>query len=70
MNEKLRWKIWNALTKLPNICPANAHSVVIYGERRDPRVDAACRRDFARNGVCWCGKLRESWPDLVEEETQ
>lgn len=56
--ERTRWKIWGWLTKLPNVCPANAHSVVIWRNRRSILVDSACRRDCERNGSCWCGKLR------------
>jgi hypothetical protein len=26
MNERTRWRIWHWLCKLPNVCPAQAHS--------------------------------------------
>jgi hypothetical protein len=55
---RLRWKLYGWLCKLPNICPARAHSVLIWRTDRDPRIDDVCRRDCENNGVCWCGKLR------------
>ena len=58
---KIRWWLWWHLCKLPNICPANAHSVLIWRMSRDPRIDASCRRDAAEcDGTCWCGKIRPS----------
>lgn len=58
MSERLRWKLWHWLCKLPNVCPANAHSVLIFRTSRDPRIDSVCRRDCELNETCWCGKLR------------
>lgn len=58
--ERLRWRLWNFLSGRPGICPAHAHSLIIWGERRSPRIDRMCRRDLGRNGSCWCGKLREA----------
>ena len=56
---RFRWWLWWHLCKLPNICPANAHSVLIWKTRRDPRIDAMCRKDAAEcDGVCYCGKIR------------
>jgi hypothetical protein len=58
--QRLRWRIWTLLTRSRRICPANAHSLIIYGERRDPRIDSMCRRDAAANGSCWCGNPEAS----------
>jgi hypothetical protein len=56
---RLRWWLWRRLVKLPNVCTANAHSRIIGRYRdRKVRVDDVCRSDLARNGACWCGKLR------------
>jgi hypothetical protein len=53
---KSRWRIWHLLTRFSSVCPANAYSLVIDGQRRNPRIDSMCR-DLA-NGSCWCGRLR------------
>lgn len=53
------WHLWRAASGLPGICPANAHSVLIWRTSLDPRIDGVCRADLARNGSCWCGKLRK-----------
>lgn len=66
-NERVRWKLWWWLTKSRHICPANAHTLLIYGDRRDPRIDDGCRRDCAANGTCWCGRLREPEPAPGEQ---
>lgn len=61
MSERLRWKLWGLVTRLPGVCPSNAHTVIVLGHpdrRRNPFVDGSCRRDCAYNGHCWCGKLR------------
>ena len=58
MDNKLGWRLWSLACKLRRICPANAHSLIIWGYKRDPRIDGACRGDLARNGSCWCGKVR------------
>lgn len=54
------WAIWGLLTRLRRVCPANAHSLLISRQRRSPFTDSACRSDAARNGACWCGRLRTS----------
>ena len=57
---RLRWWLWGKLSDRPGVCPANAHSRVIYGERdRSIKVDSMCRRDLSRTGTCYCGKLRQ-----------
>lgn len=59
MRERLRWKLWGLVTRLPNVCPANAHEVIVsrvpYG-RRSPFIDRSCRE--LANGSCYCGRLR------------
>lgn len=56
--KRLRWRLWGLLTRSRRICPANSHSLLIWGYKRDPRVDGTCRRDCAANGTCYCGNLR------------
>jgi hypothetical protein len=62
MNERLRWKLWDLVTRSRRVCPANAHSAIIWRTRplREIGVDGICRRDLAANGACWCGNLREA----------
>ena len=62
MTGRLRWKLWDLVTRLPWVCPANAHSALIWRTRplREMAVDGACRRDCAANGSCWCNKLRRT----------
>jgi hypothetical protein len=59
MGERLRWKLWGLLTRSRRVCPANAHSALIWRMRplREILVDPACRTDCAANGGCWCGNL-------------
>ncbi len=62
MAERLRWWLWSMACRLPGICPANAHTTLIItypGHGRNPLVDGICRSDCARNGSCYCGKLRQ-----------
>jgi hypothetical protein len=55
---KFRWRLWGwACDFLPRGCPANLHSLIIWGYLRNPRIDSVCRQDCALNGGCWCGKL-------------
>ena len=61
--QRLRFWIWWHLAKLPNICPADAYSVIVEKHRRDPRIGWICREDCANTGVCWCGKLRKVGAD-------
>ena len=71
MDNRLGWKLWGLLTRSRRVCPANAHSAVIWRMRplREIFVDSMCRRDCALNGACWCGNLRARtaqpapWPD-------
>lgn len=63
---RIRWWLWRLLIKRRSVCPANAHTLMIYGDRRDPRVDDVCRRDLAATGTCWCGKLRAA---SLQEQT-
>lgn len=58
---RLRWKLWGLLCRSRRVCPANAHSALIWRTRsvREIAVDDICRRDLAANGCCWCGKLRD-----------
>jgi hypothetical protein len=58
MGDRTKWRIWSWLCKVPSVCPAKAHTLVIIGERCDPRVDWMCTDNHDRSGVCWCGKLR------------
>lgn len=56
--ERIRWRVWSAVSKLPGVCPASAHSRIVMGVRDRPvRIDSMCTRDAADNGVCWCGKV-------------
>ena len=55
---KVRWRLWSLAIRSRRVCPASAHSLIIWGYLRDPCVDDMCRRDCADNGTCWCGKLR------------
>lgn len=57
MFEKLRYRLWSLLCKRPNVCPANAYSLVIWGLRQNPHIDSLCRLDCEQNGRCWCGKI-------------
>lgn len=57
---RLDWWLYRWLCKRRNICPANAHGLLIWRTREDPRIDSLCRGDVARNGACWCGKLGET----------
>jgi hypothetical protein len=63
MSEWLRWKLWGLITRLPRMCPSNAHTAIVLthpGRNRGVFVDRACRRDCAVNSTCWCGKLRQA----------
>ena len=60
--EKLRLRIAHLLDKLPGQCWAD---LVWWALRRsDYRnpwspIGPSCRGDLARNGACYCGKLRD-----------
>lgn len=55
---RLRWKLWTLVSKLPKVCPAHAHSLIIDGYRRNPMQDWMCRDGATRCGSCWCGKIQ------------
>lgn len=58
--ERLRWRIATVLNKLPNQCWANLVSWALgdRGYRPWQPIDSVCRKDVARQGACYCGKLR------------
>lgn len=58
LKERLRWKLWGLACKSSRVCPANAHSVFIYGVRRSVLIDQMCCNDANNNGSCWCGKVQ------------
>ena len=56
---RVRWWLWRHLIRHPRVCPASAHSRVVWGIRdAGLAVDGMCRDDALRNGACWCGKVR------------
>lgn len=55
---RFRWWLWRLVTRSKRVCPANAHSRLIWRIRDQPiGIDDVCRRDAAACGVCWCGKI-------------
>lgn len=60
MGERLRWRLWGLLIRSRRVCPANAHSAVIWrmSPLREIGINSMCRRDTEANGGCWCGKIR------------
>ncbi len=57
-----RWRIAGLLNRLPGQCWADLVSWALPGrDSRNPwsPIDSMCRRDFASNGSCYCGKLRD-----------
>lgn len=59
MAERLRWRLWSWLSNRRGVCPSQAHSRIIWRVRYTPlRIDSTCRSDAARNGTCWCGKVK------------
>lgn len=56
--ERLRWRLWGAFCRLPSVCPATAHSLLIWRLPYNPFSVSKCRRDM-NCGTCWCGKLRD-----------
>ena len=59
MGERLRWRLWGLLTRLPGVCPANAHEAIVSrapGHRRSPFAGRSCRE--GPTDKCYCGKLR------------
>lgn len=59
MAKRNDWPLFEELCKRPEICNANAYGVAIDGDGSHATIDSVCHRDFAENGVCWCGKLNE-----------
>ncbi|MFI2663695.1 hypothetical protein [Micromonospora carbonacea] len=57
--EHLRWRIAALIDRLPGQCWAKVADWPL-GHRRWPwaRIDDVCRRDAARCGGCYCGRLR------------
>jgi hypothetical protein len=59
------WAAWQ-FNRLPKTCWANLVSWALHsrplldlsGNEDDVRQDSICRYDLARNGTCYCGKLR------------
>ena len=54
---RFRWWLWSLACRFRRTCPANAHSLIVWGYLRDPRIDRVCAKDCALNGGCYCGKL-------------
>lgn len=59
-NKRTRWRLWHLACRSSRVCPANAHSAIIYGERRSIFIDQVCCNDANNNGACWCGKLQRA----------
>jgi hypothetical protein len=76
--EKLRWRIVALFNRLPGQCWADLVSWVLAG-RRERRewylrerlpwrpIQDVCRKDLARVGCCYCGKLRTAESTTVQE---
>ncbi|MBQ1061312.1 hypothetical protein [Micromonospora sp. C41] len=67
MKQRLRWRIAGLIDRLPGQCWSGLVDWVLYRWRDDPDLRSAlpwrpvsdmCRRDVARCGYCYCGKLR------------
>lgn len=56
----LRWRAAALLNRLPGQCWANLVSWALgdSGYRFWQPIDSVCRKDVARTGACYCGKLR------------
>jgi len=70
MGERLRWKLWGLLCRLPGVCPANAHGALLTSRPchgRNPLIDRLCREGCADRGACWCGKLRRHDQEAGDE---
>lgn len=63
---RVHWWLWRQVNRLPNVCPARSHSVIVWNGWKDGRgersitIDSSCRSDCERNGACWCGKVRRA----------
>jgi hypothetical protein len=64
MAERLRWRLATLMDKLAGQCWADLVSWVLGDRGRLPwqPVSPVCRRDLARVGCCYCGKLRREEP--------
>lgn len=61
---RLRWWLWRNSSRLARTCPANAYTRLVMRDKDvSTQVDSICRSDLARNGACWCGKLRSTTGD-------
>ena len=63
LESRLRWRIISTLNRLPGQCWAGLVPWALgwrKGERRSPwsPVTSDCRAGIARQGTCYCGKLR------------
>jgi len=69
--ERIRWRLWALVIRLPMVCPSQAHSRLVWRLRdRSIRIDPICRLDADRNGSCYCGKVRTCPPATsTSEET-
>jgi hypothetical protein len=56
--ERFRNRVWGWACRWPKVCPANSHTLIVWKSWRSPWIDTACRMDYARNGTCYCAKLR------------
>jgi hypothetical protein len=56
---RLKWRVAYALNRIPVTCWPNLVGWC-QGQRNlsETRIDSACRSDAARNGACYCEKLR------------
>lgn len=68
---RLRWKFWSWLCGWSRICNSNAYTLVIYGDRCSPLIDATCYRDMVESGDghCYCGKLQTAPLDGTTDAT-
>jgi len=57
---RLRWRIAEALNRLPGQCWADLAMWAAYSQRRLPwsPIGESCRNDLARNGACYCNKIQ------------
>lgn len=69
LRERIRFRIANLVDKLPGQCWADLVGWVYRDNRDDPDwrseipwrpIGYTCRTDLARNGACYCGKLRRA----------
>lgn len=56
-----RWRIAALLNRLPGQCWTELVTWALGWRGLNPwsPIDRTCRTDLARNGECYCGKLRE-----------